>query len=231
MKILIIQHSAADRPAAVAEVIDRLGHAVQTVRLDRQDAVPTTVDADALLMFGGGISLTSADLPLWVAQEQTLIRRYVNEGRRVFGICLGSQLLASALGADVRRNGQPEIGWHEIQRIDDSQSSNLADVFPNRLIVLQWHQDTFDIPPGARRLFKSQACENQAFTIDDRVFGFQFHMEADPKTVRTFLAVSEKWKQEGRFVQSESEIAAGIETHLPAQAESLSKFLEAYLGR
>ncbi len=55
-------------------------------------------------------------------------------------------------------------------------------------------------------------------------------MEADPKTVRTFLAVSEKWKQQGPFVQSESEITAGIETHLPAQTESLSKFLKAYLG-
>jgi len=230
MKILVIQHSAADRPAAVAELIDRLGHAVQTIRIDRQDAVPTTVDADALMMFGGAISLTSTELPPWVAQEQSLIRRYVNEGRRVLGICLGAQLLASALGAGVRPNRQPEIGWHEIERVDDSQSSNLAGVFPDRLTVLQWHQDTFEIPSGSTRLFKSQACDNQAFTIDDRVFGFQFHMEADPKTVRTFLAVSEKWKQQGPYVQSESEIAAGIETHLPAQTESLSKFLEAYLG-
>ena len=206
MKILIIQHSAADRPAAVAELVDRLGHAVQTVRIDRQDAVPTTLEADVLMMFGGPISLTSNDLPPWVAQEQALIRDYVNAGRRVFGICLGSQLLASALGADVRRNGQPEIGWHEIERIDEPQASKLAGVFPNRLTVLQWHQDTFGIPLGATRTFKSHACDNQGFAIDDRVFGFQFHLEADRRTVSTFLAVSEKWKQAGPFVQSETGI-------------------------
>ena len=112
MKILVIQHSAADSAATAGEVIDRLGHTVQTVRLDRQDALPDAVDADALLMFGGGISLTSPNRPPWVAQEQSLIRSYVSEGRCVLGICLGSQMLASALGANVRRNAQPEIGWH-----------------------------------------------------------------------------------------------------------------------
>ena len=229
MKILIIQHSAADRPAVVSEVIARLGHVVQTIRLDRQEAIPTSVEADVLMMFGGAISLTARDLPLWVAQEQALIRDYVNQGQRVFGICLGSQMLAAALGAEVRRNPHPEIGWHEVERVGDSPPSKLTEVFPDRWKVLQWHQDTFTIPPGAKRIFQSQACENQAFVIDDRVFGFQFHMEADPKTVMTFLAVSDKWKQAGPFVQSETAITEGIEEHLPAQAETLRRFLEIFL--
>lgn len=230
MRILIIQHSAADRPAVVSEVIDQLGHVVQSIRLDRQDPIPTSVEADVLMMFGGAISLTSEHLPGWVAQEQALIRDYVNQGRRVFGICLGAQMLASALGAEVRRNDQPEIGWQDVERVRETPASNLADVFPDRWKTLQWHQDTFGIPPGATRLFQSQACKNQAFVIEDRVFGFQFHMEADPKTVMTFLAVSEKWKQTGPFVQSETEITEGIEEHLPAQAETLRAFLESFLG-
>ena len=229
MRIRIVQHSAADRPAAAADVIDRLGHFAETTRIDRGDALPTTVDADVLMMFGGGISLASGELPPWVAQEQKLIRSYVNEGRRVIGICLGSQMIAAALGARVRRNDHCEVGWHEIERAEDSVSPNIADEIPNRLIVLQWHQDTFDLPPGATRLFRSAACDNQAFEIDNRVFGFQFHFEANPKTVTTFLAVSNKWKQHGQFVQSESEISSGIETHLPAQTESLNRFLDAYL--
>jgi GMP synthase-like glutamine amidotransferase len=97
------------------------------------------------------------------------------------------------------------------------------------MAVLQWHQDTFDIPPGARRLFKSEACDNQAFTMDDRVFGFQFHLEANAKTVSTFLAVSSHWKQDAPFTQSEVEINQGLETHLPAQAEILERFLESWL--
>lgn len=229
MKILILQHSAADFPATAGVVIDRLGHAVQTIRLDRGDAVPQSVDADALMMFGGAISLTSPDLPPWVAQEQELIRSYVSEGRRVVGICLGSQLLASALGANVRRNSQPEVGWHQVERVDEAPTSTVMEVFPRQFTVLQWHQDTFDLPPGARRLFKSQACPHQAFAIDDRVFGFQFHLEASEKTVSTFLMVSGKWKQKAPFVQSKSEITDGIRTHLPAQAELLERFLERLL--
>jgi GMP synthase-like glutamine amidotransferase len=229
MKILIIQHSAADFPATAGEVIERLGHSVETIRIDREDAVPGSADADALMMFGGGISLTSPELPPWVAQEQSLIRSYVSEGRRVLGICLGSQILASALGANVRRNRHAEIGWHQIERVDGAQASGVASVLPERMTVLQWHQDTFDIPPGARRLFKSEACDNQAFTIDDRVFGFQFHIEANPKTVSTFLAVSSHWKQEGPFTQSEAEINQGLETYLPTQAEILERFLESWL--
>lgn len=229
MKILIIQHSAADRPATVAEVLDRSGHVVETIRLDRNEAIPTAITADAMMTFGGGMSLTSEGLPPWVAQEQELIRAYVNEGRKVFGICLGSQILASALGARVQRNVRPEIGWHEIERVAGSGSSRLAKLIPDRLRVLQWHQDTFGIPAGAQHLFRSDACENQAFAIDDRVFGFQFHMEADPKTVSTFLAVSEAWKQTGPSIQSESEIMAGIDAYMPQQSHVLGEFLDAYL--
>jgi GMP synthase-like glutamine amidotransferase len=97
------------------------------------------------------------------------------------------------------------------------------------MTVLQWHQDTFDIPSGATRLFRSEACDNQGFAIDDRVFGFQFHLEASAKTVSTFLAVSTVWKQQAPFVQSEAEITEGIEKHLPSQAETLERFLSNWL--
>lgn len=229
MKILIIQHSAADFPATAGEVIERLGIPVETLRVDKHDPYPETADADALIMFGGGISLTADELPPWVAQEQQLVRRYVNEGRRVLGICLGSQMLAAALGCEVRRNREPEIGWHAIERVESAASSKLASEFPDPLTVLQWHQDTFDIPPGARRLFRSEACDNQGYAIDDRVFGFQFHLEASARTVRTFLAVSNVWKQQAPYVQSEAEINAGVEAYLPTQAETLERFLSGWL--
>ncbi|MCG8650986.1 MAG: type 1 glutamine amidotransferase, partial [Pirellulales bacterium] len=209
MKVLVIQHSAADSPATAEDVIHRPHFQVQTIRIDRHEAIPESVDADVLMMFGGPLSLSGSDHPPWVAREQQLVRRYVQEGRRVFGICLGSQMIAAALGAKVQRNPSPEVGWYPIERAAGAKSDLIGQVFPDQLTVLQWHQDTFDIPAGASHLFQSEGCRNQAFTIDDRVFGFQFHMEANPRTVATFLAGSKLWQRESAFVQTEDEINAG----------------------
>ncbi len=229
MKILVIQHSAADAPAAATPVIGQPEHSVETVRIDRGDPIPQTVDADALMMFGGPISLSGRDRPVWVEQEQSLIRDYVHGGKRVFGICLGSQMIANALGAPVRRNAEPEIGWHVIEQVWDD-CPIVADTFPAQSTVLQWHQDTFGIPNGATQLFRSRACENQGFTIDDRVFAFQFHLEATQRTIDLFLAVSSKWKQRGDFVQSEQEILSGARHHLESQSRILEAFLKRWLA-
>lgn len=120
MKILFIQHSAADSPAAASEVLVRPEHTLETIRIDRGDAIPESADADALMLFGGASSLAGSDRPAWVEPEQELIRRYVDAGRRVFGICFGSQMIANALGARVRRNREPEIGWHQIEKVGSS---------------------------------------------------------------------------------------------------------------
>lgn len=229
MKILFIQHSPTNFPATVGELASRLGHSSETIRIDGQDAVPSRVDADALIMFGGAMSLASCELPAWVTAEQALIRSYISEGQAVLGICLGAQLLASALGANVQRNRHAEVGWHPIKRADGASSSKLADLFPEQMTVLQWHQDTFEIPSGAIRLFESEACQNQAFAMGDRVLGFQFHFEANRQTVATFLETSPLVKQDAPFIQSESEIRAGIDAHLPTQAETLERFLERWL--
>jgi GMP synthase-like glutamine amidotransferase len=227
MKILIIQHSAADRSAAIGDVLDQQQHEVQVVRIDKQDVIPQVVWADVLMAFGGPFTLTKEERPDWVAAEQDLMRRYVNDNRRVLGICFGAQMLANALGATVRRNLHAEVGWHEVRRTPEGAA--WAGSLPESMTVLQWHQDTFDIPVGATRLFKSTACQNQGFCVNDRVFGFQFHLEADLKTIETFLAVSPLLRRPGVFIQKELEIRQGIQQHLAAQNEHMVRFLKSFL--
>lgn len=230
MRILVIQHSAADSAAAATPILDILGHEVATIRIDREDTIPTAVEYDALLLFGGPHGLTNGQIPAWIGEEQALIQNYVDKDRKVMGICLGSQIVASALGAKVRRNEQPEVGWHRIWRVaNDSQLAVAA--FPEEMTVFQWHQDTFGIPSGATRLFESEACTNQAFSIDDRVFGFQFHLEANERTVRMFQTVSALSKKKGEYIQGEAEVLAGIKSHLPRQTDRLTSFLTRFLPR
>ena len=230
MRILVIQHSAADSAAAATPILDILGHDVTTIRIDRGDAIPTAVEYDALLQFGGPHGLTNGEIPAWIAEEQALIRNYVDKDRKVMGVCLGSQIVASALGAKVWRNEQPEVGWHRVVRVtNDAQIS--VDAFTEEMTVFQWHQDTFGIPTGATRLFESEACINQAFGIDDRVFGFQFHLEANERTIRMFQAVSALSKKKGEYIQSEEKVLAGITSYLPRQTDRLRSFLTRYLPR
>lgn len=228
MKLLVIQHSAADRAAAIGPYLDQQQHEVKTVRIDQQDAIPTTVEADVLMTFGGAASLTSGTPPPWVEPEQDLLRRYVESGRRVLGICFGAQLLASALGAPVRRNDEPEVGWHQVRQVEGG--SKVVEAMSTSMTVLQWHQDTFGIPAGASRIFESEVCQNQGFCLADRVFGLQFHLEADARTVQSFVAVSKKRELESRFVQTREEILAGIEIHLAAQTRELNRFLQRFLA-
>ncbi|MAI31946.1 MAG: type 1 glutamine amidotransferase [Rubripirellula sp.] len=224
MRILVIQHSAADSLAAAEKTILELGHEITTIRVDRQDPIPKSVDCDVMIMLGGPYPLTMENRPDWIADEQELVRLYMNGGRRILGICLGAQILASALGAPVRRNAQAELGWHQIRRT--SVPSSMVDKsLPSQLTVFQWHRDTFEIPNGAQHLYESDGCRNQAFSLDDRVYGFQFHLEADVRTIRTFLTVSKYRKLAGKGIQNEAEIMAGIDRHLPDQQKHLNFFL------
>jgi GMP synthase-like glutamine amidotransferase len=100
----------------------------------------------------------------------------------VLGICLGSQLLASALGAVVRRNPASEIGWFDLQftsaAADDPLFTGL-----DRETVFHWHGETFDLPPGAELLGSSELCRNQAFRAGDCAYGLQFHLEVTPEMI------------------------------------------------
>ncbi|MGI9472255.1 MAG: type 1 glutamine amidotransferase [Rubripirellula sp.] len=228
IRILVVQHSAADSLAAAQPVLDILGHEVVTVRIDRKDPIPKSVECDAMITLGGPYGLTAEKIPEWIADEQALIRKYVDQDRRVMGICLGSQILASALGANVRRNEQPEVGWHKVSRVSD-QSAIANAAFTDQMTVFQWHQDTFEIPSGAIQLFESATCVNQSYSIDERIFGFQFHLEANERTIRTFMAVSPLLKRRCESVQTESEILEGVPVFLPRQVDRLTSFLCRFL--
>ncbi len=224
MKILAIEHDAADPPAHAGTIVTSWGHQLQVIRVGRGDEIPTVADADWLMTFGGGISLARDELPDWVQAEQNLITKYVNSGRRVLGICLGAQLVAAALGAKVHRNDHPEVGWHAVEPVKEDDSP-IGDLFADSPVVFHWHQDTFDIPSGATHLAKSAATKHQGFAIGDRVVGLQFHLEANEKTVRTFLFASKLWRKQAPFVQSESQIIRGLETHLPHQQQVMEQLL------
>ncbi len=172
----------------------------------RGDQSPALHDYDWLVVMGGPMNIHDHDDHPWLIEEKQAIADAINAGKVVLGICLGAQLIAHALGAQVRRNAHKEIGWFPIQRQPGADGTLLDGVLPEQLTVFHWHGDTFDLPAGARLLASSPACRNQAFCVGDRVFGFQFHLETTPESARLILEHSMNDLEESQWVQNPKDL-------------------------
>jgi GMP synthase-like glutamine amidotransferase len=139
----------------------------------------------------------------WLLAEKVFIRQVIDRNRPVLGICLGSQLIASALGAEVRANPYKEIGWLPIEGIDSSTA--LPFTIPSTT-VFHWHGDTFDLPAGALLLARSVACAHQAFLYKEKVLALQFHLETTPELVKLFVETGQDELVAAPYIQRPEEI-------------------------
>lgn len=154
------------------------------------EALPQVEDVDLLIIMGGAMSVNDeANFP-WLKIEKRWLRRYLSMGKPAIGICLGGQLIANALGAAVSRNEKPELGWTEVRKINYIPDECFK--LPTQFNVMQWHNETFEIPKGAIHLAENDVCRNQMYQIGKNVLGFQFHPEITAHSLALFLENDEE---------------------------------------
>lgn len=204
MRAHCLQHVQAEGPAYIAEWLGAGGHELTITRLYEGEALPDPSSVDLLVVMGGPMGANDDATVPWLADEVAFIREAIDLGARVLGVCLGAQLVARALGAAVRANPEPEIGWFPVRAVPNGAGGVFT--FPAELPVFHWHGDTFDLPDGAVRLASSDACVNQAFQYGDRVIGLQCHLEVTPVAVAGMVHVFGSHLRPAPFVQSEDEI-------------------------
>jgi GMP synthase-like glutamine amidotransferase len=172
---------------------------------------------------GGPMSVNDEAAHAWLAAEKKFIREVIESGRPVLGVCLGAQLIASAMGAKVTANAEKEIGWFPVEATATQDASTFR--FPPRTDVFHWHGETFELPPGAVLLADSAGCRHQAFQLGGTVIGLQFHLETTPESARQIVSNCRDELIPARYVQSEEEIlsapAASYETINRLMAEVL----------
>jgi GMP synthase-like glutamine amidotransferase len=190
VKVLVLQHIACEPPGVFEDVLDERDAALHRVEVDEGDPLPDWRGFDAIVAMGGPMSVNDeAELP-WLRDEKRLIADAVRAGTPFWGVCLGVQLLASALGARVYPGSSPEVGLLPVTLTGEGRDDPVFAVLPEELVTLQWHGDTFDLPEGATRLASSPAYENQAFRTG-RAYGVQFHLEVSAEMAREWAEVPE----------------------------------------
>jgi GMP synthase-like glutamine amidotransferase len=187
---LVVQHVVPESAFAIEDALRHSGVNVDTRRVYADDAIPPDLTGfDGLVVMGGPMSAGLDEGFPTRGAEIALLAGAIATGIPTLGVCLGAQLLALAGGGSVSVGSVgPEIGWSHVSVSAECRDDALFAELPRTMTVLQWHEDTFEIPPGGRRLMRGSRYDNQAFRVGDAAWGVQFHLEVTEEAVDGFLS-------------------------------------------
>jgi GMP synthase-like glutamine amidotransferase len=204
MRAHYLQHVSFEGLGVIKPWLDASGYEITHTRFFETTGLPDANDIDLLIVMGGPMSANDEREFPWLKQEKEFISEAIGMKIPVLGICLGAQLIASALGAQIYRNPEKEIGWYPLNVISSQGDSSFR--FPSSTMAFHWHGETFDLPTGAVHLASSEACINQAFQVGNSVIGLQFHLEVTPETLRGIVTncsgelIPSRWVQDANTI-------------------------------
>jgi GMP synthase (glutamine-hydrolysing) len=180
-KVYVCEHAPNEKAGTILDFMKINGIPYEEIRLFEEGySFPDTGRVGALIVMGGPMNVYEEDKHPFLKEENAFIQEAVRRKIPYLGVCLGSQLLAKALGAKVYKAARPEVGWDCVRLSPEARKKGLfRDMPSDPLKVLQWHEDTFDLPKGAVHLASSEVVPNQAYEVDGLFYGFQFHVEVN----------------------------------------------------
>ncbi|MGH9356400.1 MAG: type 1 glutamine amidotransferase [Terriglobia bacterium] len=213
-RVVAIQHVECETPGLIEEALASKGFSVEHILSFRGQPAPKELGpAHGLVLMGGPMGVYESERFPFLQDEMRLVEKTLRDGKPVLGVCLGSQLLAAALGSKVRKGARKEIGWHPITLTeagcDDPMLKEVGRVF----VAYHWHGDVFDVPDRATNLAASVCTECQGFRYQGNAYGLLFHMEITPEILKGMVhTFREELDQEGL---SGDEILNQAIQHLP----------------
>ena len=218
--ILVIQNSPT-APLGVLDECIRDRHIARTIlKPSAGERLPISTAYDGLIVLGGPMNAEDDDLYPHLMDVVRLIQRFAAEHKPILGICLGAQLIARAFGKRVYLHDTVELGFTPLRGVNSAIADDplLSSALPsdcNSIHIMEWHFDTFDLPDKAKLLMTGDRCQNQAYRIDDNIYGFQCHFEVN-------RSILHGWLDNGRDY---------LQSNHPDFAEQLMEQAELYLDR
>jgi GMP synthase-like glutamine amidotransferase len=200
MRVHVLQHVPFEGLGSIDSWLRERGARVTSTRFYESVSLPDPERVDLIIILGGPMSANDEDRHPWLVEEKKFVGHAVRSERAVLGICLGAQMIASALGAPVYAGPHKEIGWFGIEA---TRAPAGAFAFPRSLTVFHWHGETFDLPRSAARQARSAGCENQAFQLGPNVIGLQFHLETTAASADALISNCRHELVAGAFIQTE----------------------------
>jgi GMP synthase-like glutamine amidotransferase len=206
MKIHILQHVSFEPAGMITDWAKLYQHSLSySFLFEKEIHWPACNDMDMLVIMGGPMGVNEEDKFEWLKEEKRFIKDVIAADKIVLGICLGSQLLAEALGARVYPDKEKEIGFFPVTKTTAGKTDEVFAPVPESWNVFHWHGDTFDLPEGASHLFTSAPCKQQVFR-KGKCTGIQFHPEVDTALLQSMITNERHELIKAKYVQTEEEI-------------------------
>ncbi len=214
-RILTLQHAWECPMGLLGEILQERGIACDIVNVE-ETTLPTPTTYDAIIALGGPQHVYDIDKHKYFTQEMELIRSAVEHDIPFLGICLGGQLLASALGGRVDQHTLTEIGFYDVPLTQAGQQDPLFTNLPGYQKVFHWHEDAFELPSGSILLATNETTSNQAFRYGSRAYGLQYHIELNSELLDLWLELPD--------FQQEIITAIGADAFIAIQQERFTHY-------
>ncbi len=213
-EVLVLQHVRCETLGTIADALDAVGISARYVRAFEGEPVPNGMgDAAGLVVMGGPMGVYDHPRYPFLLDEMRLVERALRDEKPVLGVCLGSQLLAAVLGAEVKKGNQKEIGWYPVRLTGEAASDPLWAGVASPFVAFHWHGDVFELPHGAVALACSELTQYQAFRYGRNAYAFLFHMEVTKEGVAGMVGAFPD--ELGETGVDGGDIMRAAEDHLP----------------
>lgn len=208
MRIHYFQHVPYEGLGNIEDWIKSKKCELSVTRFYAADPLPQLAEFDSLIIMGGPMGAYDDKKYPWLTGEKQFISESIDAGKKVLGICLGAQLIATVLGSMVYPHIHKEIGWFPVKLTDEGMESKIFSGFPGEFPAFHWHGDTFSFPRGAARLAETVACRNQAFSYGDEVVGLQFHLDVKRENIEQWIKNGAAQLVKAPYIQTSEQMIA-----------------------
>ena len=229
--LIVLRHVPYEGPGLIEDMLEGRGLPYRIIDVPGEGVPLGAAGFTGIVSMGGPMSVNDGTRE--IEKEKELLLEAIGRDIPILGVCLGAQIIASAMGARVYAGDQPEVGWGEVTLTQSGIADPLMAGADHVLPVLHWHGDAFDLPEGAVNLASSAKFENQAFRAGTNTYGIQFHLEVDEEMVREWVAMDQE--EENGIVSEPDEILDGVRLYLDqvrfGGSFFIGRFLDLVAGR